>query len=63
MLDVRCPKCRESRSAARLGNALSTAWRRLFRRNLYVCHLCGVYWRSPVYAADLPRASSIRLRR
>jgi hypothetical protein len=62
VLDVRCPKCRESRSAARLGNALSTAWRRLFRRNLYVCHACAVYWRSPLFESRLPR-TSVRIRR
>ncbi len=47
MSGVRCPKCGGTASIGRLGNAVTLFWRKLLRRNLYVCHRCALVWRSP----------------
>lgn len=58
---MRCPHC-QSTSVSRVGNPLSRAWRRLFRRNLYVCHGCQRSWSSHEFDPSVRILASLKIR-
>jgi hypothetical protein len=51
---ITCARCRTNDSVIRLGNALTRAVRRLFRRNLYACELCRICWHESRFDQTVP---------